>query len=402
MSALRLRSILRLIGLWAVTVGLLWTFTAVVSARPLASTHHQGTPFFGTIPPVAPVLLNPDFECAIGYYTQTNAIGKVILVPDGWQLTILNGAPKVYSARIQFAKSCDGSAHVEKINLEDSLVVSAQDLETPPAPGKPFDMAISQQVSATVGGIYSLSGWFLSLCGGSAVPNDCPQDVYMAKMLGIDPTGGIDPTAASVIWTENRHNFIEDGKRVGWQQMSVSAMAHAPTITVFARINSPFRWHGNHAFIDALSLVRAPLSALTVPATVTGTSVTLQWEGLQSEDIAAIAGGTYTLSYDIQFRHQGVEDWRDLLMDRKNNERTAVTVNCTDTSYDFRIRTRAEQPPAPAPAGAWPNHRYYGIWSEPIPVQFLPEAAPVVDDTPVELPGPFRLYLPQVAQQKQC
>ena len=395
-------SVLRFIRLWGVTLGLLWAFTAVVSARPITRTLHQDTPFFGTIPPAAPVLVNPDFECSTGYYTQTNAIGKAILVPDGWKLTILNGAPKVYSARIQFTKSCDGSGHVEKINLADSLAVSAQDLETPPAPGKPFDVAISQQVSATVGGAYSLSGWFLSLCGGSAVPNDCPQDVYMAKLLGIDPTGGTDPTAASIIWTENRHNFIEDGKRVGWQQMSVSAMAQAPTITVFARINSPFRWHGNHAFIDALSLVRAPLSVLTVPATVTGTqALTLTWVGLQSEDIAAIAGGTYTLSYDIQFRHQGVENWSDLLLDRKSTESTAVTVNCTDTTYEFRIRTRAEQPPAPAPAGAWPNHRYYGIWSEPYLVQFLPEVIPV-DDTPVVPPGPFRLYLPQIAQQKQC
>lgn len=395
-------SVLRFIRLWGVTLGLLWAFTTVVSARPITSTLHQNTPFFGTIPPAAPVLVNPDFECSTGYYTQTNAIGKEILVPDGWQLTILNGAPKVYSARIQFTKSCDGSGHVEKINLEDSLVVSAQDLETPPAPGKPFDVAISQQVSATVGGAYSLSGWFLSLCGGSAVPTDCPEDVYMAKLLGIDPTGGTDPTATSVIWTENRHNFVEEGKRVGWQQMSVSAMAQAPTITVFARINSPFRWHGNHAFIDALSLVRAPLATLLAPAVVTGTQAfTLTWVGLQSEDIAAIAGGTYTLSYDIQFRHQGVENWSDLLMDRKSAASAVVTVNCTDTAYEFRIRARAEQPPAPAPGGAWPNHRYDGIWSEPYLVQFLPEITPV-DDTPVDPPGPFRFYLPQIAQQKQC
>lgn len=401
MSALRWMSVLRLLGLWSVTVGLLWAFTAVVSARPITSTHQQNTPSFGTIPPAAPVLLNPDFECSTGYYTQTNPIGKEILVPNGWQLTILNGAPTVSSARIFFTKSCDGSGHVEKINLNDSVVIRAQDLETPPAPGKPFDVALSQQVSATVGGAYSLSGWLLSLCGGSATPSDCPKDAYIAKMLGIDPTGGTDPTAATVIWAENRRNFWEDGQRVGWQQMSVSAIAQAPTITVFARVNSPVRWHGNHAFIDALSLVRAPLSVLTVPVTVTGTSVTLQWAGLQSADIAAIAGGTYTLSYDIQFRHQGVANWSDLLMDRQSTESTAVTVNCTDTTYEFRIRARSEQPPPPAPAGAWPNHRYYGVWSALIPVQFLPEATPV-DNIPVDPPGPFRLYLPQIAQQKQC
>jgi len=204
-----------------------------------------------------------------------------------------------------------------------------------------------------------------------------------------------------VLWTENRRNFWEEGQRVGWQQMSVSAVAQATTITIFARINSPFRWHGNHAFIDALSIVRAPVAALTVPASVTGTQVALQWEGLQSPDIEAIAGGTYALLYDIQFRHSSVTSWSDLLTDRAAPGSETVKVNCSDTTYEFRIRTRAEQPPPPAPAGAWPNHRYHGVWSEAIPVQLHSESS-ITTSQPVDLPGPFQLFLPRVAHQKQC
>lgn len=318
------------------------------------------------IPSVAPILLNPGFECTTGYYTQTNNIGEEIFIPNHWLVAISNGAPKIYSSRILFGISCDGSARVERIEGIDSLVVRAQDMETPPAPGKPFDVAFYQPVSVTVGGAYSLSGWLLSLCGGSATPSDCPADYYIAKMLGIDPTGGTDPNAESVIWTENRRNFFEDGKRVGWQQISVSAIAEASTITIFARIKSPFRWHGNHAFIDSLSLVRAPVVSLNAPAIITGTIVALQWNGMQSADIEAIPGGTYQLLIDVQYRHQTANDWVDILTGYVGSGSTTIDVACTETNYEFRIRARAEQPSLPAPAGAWPNHRYLGIWDKPI------------------------------------
>lgn len=395
--------ILRSMRLVAVTVGLLWLLTAVVSAKPMAGALRQETPNYGTIPVAAPEVVNYDFECTTGYYSQTNSIDKPVFAPIGWQMTILNGAPTVHSARIFFAKSCDGSAHVERINGIDSIVIRAQDLETPPEPGKPFDVAFSQRISATVGGAYSLSGWLLSLCGGSATPSDCPEEVYIAKMIGIDPTGGNDPTADSVIWTENRRNFWEKGKRVGWQQMTVSAKALEPTITIFARVNSPFRWHGNHAFIDALSLMRAPVAALTAPAIVTGTQVTLTWEGLLNDDIANIAGGTYELRFDIQSRLAGSESWADFQVDQAGPGSATFTAKCADSTYEFRIRARAEQPPAPAPAGAWPNHRYASIWREPISVQFKSSPPPPVNNEPVEAPGPFRLYLPQIVKQTpQC
>ncbi len=182
--------------------------------------------------------------------------------------------------------------------------------------------------------------------------------------------------------------------------MSISAMAQAPTITLFARVQSPFRWHGNHAFIDALSIVRAPLSTLTAPAVVTGTDVLLQWAGLQSPDIAAIAGGTYRLLYDIQARQRVTETWTDFLVGQEAAGSAPFPVGCADTVYEFRVRTRAEQPDPPAPAGAWPNHRYPGLWSDAIAVQTQSQennANEPID--PVDLPGPYRLYLPHVATQ---
>ncbi|MBX3011821.1 MAG: hypothetical protein KF832_09965 [Caldilineaceae bacterium] len=393
---------LRILRSGLIACSALWLMMTIAHGAPQVRPNAQNITLAGTIPPVAPVLHNGDFECAIGgYYTATNGIGQVILIPNHWQADIRNGAPRISSTRTHFTKSCTGSGHVERISGEDSMTVIAQDLERPPDPGKPFDVVIFQPISTTVGGAYSLSGWLLSLCGGSAVPSDCPSGYYMSKMLGIDPTGGTDADAPSVIWTENRRNFWESGKRVGWQQMTVSAVAQAPTITLFARIYSPFRWHGNHAFIDALSLVRAPVVTLTVPALVTGTQATVQWDGRQSPDIAAIAGGTYALRYDLQMRPLGATDWRDFAMDQLGPGSASLSVPCADTSYEVRIRARSEQPPAPAPAGAWPNQRYASVWSDAVTIEFQ-SITPDTPPDPVDPPGPFRIYLPQIANQTQC
>ena len=354
-----------------------------------------------TIPSPAPVLINGDFECDFGYTEGQNARGKTIRIPDGWTYHALDGSPIANSARIQFAKACDSdSAHVERISGRDSFVIRAQDLETPPTPGKAFDVALSQQVAVVTGGDYSVSGWFLSLCGGSAVPSDCPDGVFMVKMLGLDPTGGEDPAAASVIWVENLENFVDANEnRIGWSNLRLSAVAKSRRMTVFARVRSPFQWHGNHAFMDALSLVRAPIVNFTdLASSVTGPAVTLAWEGVQSPDIAAIPGGTYELRYDLQARHHADEAWYDLALDTQETT-FAFHAPCLQSTYDFRIRVRAEQPPAP-PEGASPNQRYPGSWSPPHTVEFL-SAAPARSD-PVAERIDFVLFLPVVVQARDC
>jgi hypothetical protein len=338
--------------------------------------------------------MNGDFECTTGYYSQTNSAGKTIYAPNGWRLVISQGAPKTHSARINFARSCDGSAHVERIQGIDSILLEAQDLEKPPEPGKPFDVTFYQQVSATVGGAYSLSGWLLSLCGGSATPSDCPAGYYMAKMLGIDPTGGIDPLAATVVWAEDRRNFLENNKRVGWTNVRLAATAQSTTITVFARVASPFQWHGNHAFIDALGFVRSPAASLAVPREITGTQVVIVWDGEQTPDVTHIPGGNYKLYFDLQYRHQDASEWIEWVSDYEGIGSKVFSARCMNNEYQFRVRARAEQPDG---TGAQPNQRYSGVWSEPTPIFFhgLPSAppAPLSDHL---------VYLPLVANLIQC
>lgn len=332
----------------------------------------------GGAPTQAPPLTNPGFECAQGFAPQDGING---LVPAGWTAAQLVGAPRLNSTRIEFAGSCEGSGFVERLEGDDSLVILAEDIEEPPEPGKPFDLVITQQVTATQGITYSLSGWMVSFCGGSAVPNDCPEGYYIAKRLGLDPTGGLDPGAASVLWAEDRRNFTASR----WVNLRIGAEAQAMTLTIFARVISPFRWHGAHAIVDAFSLVEAPTARfVALPAAAGGMTAVVRWEGALSPDILAIPGGNYDLRFDIQARAVGQVEWDDWLVDQAAGEATFTAAFCAPAqTYEFRVRARAEQPEGAA--GAFPNHRYPGAWSAPVAVTF--ERAG---------PCPPRAYLPLV------
>lgn len=318
--------------------------------------------------PQAPALANPGFECAQGYSPRPGITG---IVPNGWTAVVLEGRPELHSARVKFTGSCSSTGFAERIEGQDSMVVLAEDIETPPLPGKPFDAVVYQQTAVTPGVAYSLSAWMVSLCGGSAIPNDCPPGVYIAKMLGIDPTGGTNPLASGVAWVEDRRNFTESR----WANLYTAATAQSGTLTLFGRIRSPFRWHGAHAFVDAFSLVQAPTAQFhNLPSSVQGSQVTVRWQGSLGPDIPAIPGGTHQLLFDVQQRRAGQAAWQDWRVGAPPGQAIFSVDGCLGTqTIEFRLRARAEQPPGSN--GAWPNHRYPGVWSQPASVTF---ANPIV------------------------
>lgn len=340
----------------ALAIVLLATAASVHAASSAAPAPDAGTP-------EAPVLINAGFECTRGYSPRPGIDG---LVPNRWTPRLLNGRPELNSARIRFTGICGSDGFVERIEGLDSLVFLAEDIETPPLPGKPFDAVVYQRTAVTAGLAYSLSSWMVSLCGGSAIPNDCPPGYYIAKMVGIDPTGGVDPLAPSVVWIEDRRNFTESR----WANLRLAARAQGSTLTVFARIRSPFRWHGAHAFVDAFSLLQAPTARfVNLPGAVQGTQVTVRWAGSLGPDIPAIPGGTHQLLFDVQTRRAGQTAWHDWQIGRPAGQAVFSVNACQGTqTYEFRRRARAEQPEGGS--GAWPNHRYPGMWSQPVSVTF--------------------------------
>lgn len=103
--------------------------------------------------------------------------------------------------------------------------------------GVPFTAGIYQQVPVTPGVVYQTDiGW-------AAVTQ---QD--FERKLGLDPTGGADPLAPSVIWSRSEWGMDK------WPDLTVSARASGPTMTVFVWVHHP-NTHGNDwIFLDAVGL----------------------------------------------------------------------------------------------------------------------------------------------------
>jgi hypothetical protein len=374
---MRFLSLLLLIGFW------------LPGAAPALDPAAYGPPPARPALPVAqtgaPVLENPGFECGQGYHDQDGING---MVPDGWNGVVLLGTnprPKMCSTQMLFSGgSCDPTNRgFEKLEGHDSYVMLAdwkgvgQDFVAPP-----FDVALYQQVAVTPGVDYSVSGWITSLCGGSASPSDCPGGYYISKMVGLDPTGGTDPLSPNVQWMED----IRPHTEVRWANMRVGARAQGGTITVFVRIKSPFLHHGNHAFADAVKLVRAPAAHfVNLPAEMSNRSLTLSWTGDLGPDIPQIPNQKYQLYYELQYRIGATGQWRDLGIDASATSASFLAASPDPgAEYYFRVRPRAEQPDG-TKNGAYPNHRFPGAWTTAGPVRVA-----------AGVPSLARAYLPAV------
>jgi hypothetical protein len=179
----------------------------------------------------------------------------------------------------------------------------------------------------------------------------------------------------------------------------MAAKAMTPTITLFVRMTSPYQFHGNMGFMDAVSLVRAPLSALEeMPARIGGRSaLRVAWYGEDSPDVKAM-GGTYVTLYDVQTRAVGRGEWRDLVVGASGRGETQFVPRCEGVTYEFRVRARAEQPEGGG--GVWPNQRYPGVWSKPVRV--LVDAPPAPSVVPAQPTGPEFLYIPAIRRDIDC
>jgi hypothetical protein len=180
--------------------------------------------------------------------------------------------------------------------------------------------------------------------------------------LFLDPTGGIDPTGETVQWTEDRRPHTE----VRWTNLILATTAQTSTLTVFLRIDSPFQHHGNHAFADAVKLVRAPTSRFT-KVSREGNDISVAWDGDLGPDIPTIPATNHKLSFEIEVR--GSEgDWKPWLRPQSaGSQHFPAPAGCTDQSYQFRVRAWGIQPVGQP--GARPNHHFVGVWHESEKVQ---------------------------------
>jgi len=103
--------------------------------------------------------------------------------------------------------------------------------------GEPFTAGIYQQVGVTPGVVY------LANIGWAAV-----NQLDFERKLGLDPTGGTDPLAPSVIWGRSEWTTTR------WPDLTVSARATGPTMTVFVWVHHPRAYGDDKVFLDAVGL----------------------------------------------------------------------------------------------------------------------------------------------------
>ncbi|MCC6456384.1 MAG: hypothetical protein IT328_15625 [Caldilineaceae bacterium] len=127
--------------------------------------------------------------------------------------------------------------------------------------GGTFKAGIFTQVQVSPG-----AGYRASISWGA--PNAPDQ---FGRQLGIDPTGGTDPSSPNVVWGPMHWG---DGRVLNYPppdvNIDVRARAATDTVTVFFLVDHPASTGDNFIFIDAIALLpdeSAPAVAVEIPPT---------------------------------------------------------------------------------------------------------------------------------------
>ena len=124
--------------------------------------------------------------------------------------------------------------------------------------GVPFTAGVYQQVNVSPGVVYQAdAGWAAST-----------QKDFERK-LGLDPTGGTNPLAPSVIWGASEWGINS------WPDLTVSTRASGPVMTLFIWVHHPITYGNDWIFIDAVGLwpdASQPAATLTPTPAPTATA----------------------------------------------------------------------------------------------------------------------------------
>ncbi len=161
-------------------------------------------------------------------------------VPSGW-------SPFVVSGSLTFMQDSDTYFGPPSLRMWSS--------------GGTFTAGILTQVGDVQPGATYVASW------GWGGPND--PDTFGRK-LGIDPTGGVDPSSPNVIWGPLHYGPGRILNRPGPYtptnpNLDVAAVAQAPTITVFVWVEHPRSTGDNLIFVDQVGLRLDPNAAPPAP-----------------------------------------------------------------------------------------------------------------------------------------
>jgi hypothetical protein len=267
------------------------TFLLAV-ALAVAAPATDGSNPDSLISDVYQLLTNPGVE---SYDPPYGHYGEVDLqVASGWDRFWYGGAEPYWMDGRVFANNL-GTGFVEHIEGATAQFVFSTE---------PYIAGISQQVGGLTPGVgYGFQAMLLTIFQTSA--NDPPVHGTMIKQVGMDPTGGTDPQAPTVVWSEG------DDTDQGWAlEERTSVFAEAPTVTVFIRIDSllpsgplPFL---NLSILDSGLMAQTPIVTATSLAVSGVPTFTVNW------DNAVCAPGCVALKWrGVQWLDEAEGVWHD-------------------------------------------------------------------------------------------
>lgn len=280
-----------------------------------------------TTEPGAPdyqLLSNQSMEDYDPPYTQFQGVN--CQVATGWERFWYDGPEPYWMDTRVFAESHLGGGSVEKIHENTSqMILSTQ----------PYTAGLYQQVTGLTPGLpYGFHAAVLTIYRSSAQPR---EDGTMIKQVGIDPTGGTDPQAQTVVWSEPG----ERDKR--WDiTRNTAAFAQAATMTVFIRVISPYEagpWPFlNQSFLDSAILAQTATVSASSPTISREPTFTVRWD-----NVVPVPDGQVRC-YDAQWLDEADEVWHELsTCDLKSPTIVLQEPFTGEWGHTYRFRARVWQ-----------------------------------------------------------
>jgi hypothetical protein len=263
------------------------------------------------------LLANPGME----FYDPPYNPGMNCQVASGWERFWYDGEDPCFMDTRVFAATV-GSGWVERIEGETSqMIVSTE----------PYTAGIYQRVTGlTPGTGYGFHAAMLTIFGSSVPP---AYHGMMNKQVGIDPTGGIDPQAGTVVWSEP-----DDHDEGPWDvRRRTAAYAQGPAMTVFVRVISPYASGDpsllNQSFLDSAILARTASVQAVSPSASADRTFTVRWEN------ALPSPGGEIRWYDVQWMDEDEGTWHEWFEQTVDTQSTFTG----ERGHTYRFRARAWQ-----------------------------------------------------------
>jgi hypothetical protein len=221
----------------------------------------------------------------------------------------------------EFAHDVMHTDWVEKIKGQTSQVVISTDA---------YAAGIYQQASVTLGRPYGFHAAMMTIYESSYGD---PQPGHMIKQVGMDPTGGTDPNAPTVVWSE------PSDRDYGWDlKRRTAVVATTDTMTVFIRVIADAPSSGwpyvNQSYLDAALLAQTATAWISAPENSPDESFVVYWGA-----VASPSGELW--AYDVQWQDVADGVWHNWIKwdpPAKNLTSNATFSGQLGHEYKFRVR----------------------------------------------------------------